>query len=66
MTFSTQLRHVKMLDSLHFIRKSSAIAQNKRIFMEKKFPADIFTFANFFADVSFLQAKFEYFDFLLT
>ena len=36
---STQLRHVKMLDSLHFIRKSSVIAQKKRIIMEKKVPS---------------------------
>ena len=48
MTTSTQLRHVKMLDSLHFIRKSSVIAQKKRIIMEKKSSvlADIFTFAH--------------------
>ena len=28
-----------MLDSLHFIRKSSFIAQKKRIIMEKKVPS---------------------------
>ena len=31
---STQLRHVKLLDSLHFIRKSLVIAQKKSIIME--------------------------------
>ena len=31
---TTQLGHVKMLDSLHFIGKSSFIAQKKRIIME--------------------------------
>ena len=38
-SYSTQLRHVKMLDSLHFIRKSSFIAQKKRIIMEKNVPS---------------------------
>ena len=34
-----QLRHVKMTALLYFIRKSSVIAQKKRIIMEKKFPS---------------------------
>ena len=38
-SYSTQLRHVKMLDSLHFIRKSLFIAQKKRIIMEKNVPS---------------------------